>query len=136
MGNAEQQIAKLIVEGRQGRLTDLGCPDCRGVLAVEVLGAHSHMHFTCHVGHAFSQESLMEAKEIQVEQALWSTIETYNEINLLCEALEGKARETEASEAADAFAQRAARARQMSRRLCDLLGQDGPTGAPAGNVQT
>lgn len=42
-------------------LTDLGCPDCPGVLAL--LRTENQMSFVCSVGHAFSSESLIEAKE-------------------------------------------------------------------------
>ena len=135
MANSEEQSARLTAHGRSGRLTDVGCPDCRGVLAVDVLGEHAHLRFSCQVGHAFSQESLMSAKELQVEQALWSSIETYEEIKLLCQALADNAREAQRTEAAETFAQRAARAAEVSQSLRDLLSHDRPLGAPTETAQ-
>src|SRR5262245_34041849 len=56
--------------------TDLGCPDCSGVLQVAVFGPRRYLRFRCRVGHAFSGETLLEAKEEQLERALFSAGET------------------------------------------------------------
>src|SRR3954469_25076533 len=74
-----------------GALTDLGCPDCRGVLATREEGKKGHLRFTCQIGHGFSQESLIAAKEEQLENSLWSCAETYEEIVRLHEELATRA---------------------------------------------
>jgi two-component system chemotaxis response regulator CheB len=67
-----------------GKLTDLGCPDCRGVLAVSERRPDGKvLVFTCQIGHRYSPESLIESKEEQLEEALWTTIETLDEIAML-----------------------------------------------------
>ncbi len=66
-----------------GELTDLGCPDCRGVLAVREEGRQGHLAFACSIGHAYSGESLISSKEEQIEDTLWSAVEVYQEIALL-----------------------------------------------------
>ena len=123
MAKERSERGKLLAsEDRRDRVTDMGCPDCSGVLALEVLGEQGHLRFCCQVGHAFSQESLMRGKEEQLERALWTTIETYEEIKLLCLALQ----ERSEPDAAAAYAQRAKRAAEVSSHLRKVLAQDGP----------
>jgi two-component system chemotaxis response regulator CheB len=66
-----------------GEPTDLGCPDCRGVLTVQEASGYGLLTFRCGVGHTFSLESLMPLKEDQVEEALWSAVELYEELAML-----------------------------------------------------
>jgi two-component system chemotaxis response regulator CheB len=54
--------------------TMIGCPACAGVLAEKPLPESQKAYFECTVGHKFSHESLLEAKEEQTEQALWSAL--------------------------------------------------------------
>ena len=60
--------------------TDLGCSACRGVLYVSELGRSGWLSFRCRVGHAFSADSLLFAKEEQLEESLWSTVEVLEEL--------------------------------------------------------
>src|SRR5213079_2193213 len=55
---------------RAGDLTGLTCPDCGGALW-EHLSSDGYVRFKCHVGHAYSPESL--------EMALWSALRTLQE---------------------------------------------------------
>lgn len=64
--------------------TLLGCPDCSGVLSVEKEGAEGHLRYTCHVGHRFSLNSLVEAKENQLEEAFWSVVSLLQHIGMIC----------------------------------------------------
>ncbi len=66
-----------------GRFTLFGCPDCRGVLAVSELGSGGYLRFACHVGHIYSEETLLDRKEAEFEECLWSAAETSNELALL-----------------------------------------------------
>lgn len=60
--------------------TDIGCAQCRGVLYVSELGKHNWLSFVCRIGHGFSADSLLAAKEEQLEQSLWETVEVLEEI--------------------------------------------------------
>ena len=127
MGKVSKERGKLLAsEERRDRVTDMGCPDCSGVLALEVLGEQGHLRFCCQVGHAFSQESLMRAKEEQLERSLWSTIETYEEIKLLCQALQERAEPGDAA----VYSSRAKRAAEVSSHLRKVLAEDGPVVPP------
>src|SRR5688572_9433807 len=71
------KVAELVPSfGRQEvpgrRLTDLGCPDCPGVLAAHTEGRKGHLTFVCRVGHVFAADTLIEAKEEALELALWN----------------------------------------------------------------
>jgi hypothetical protein len=50
--------------------TMIGCPACAGVLHMQ--STHGHQQFVCTVGHAFTLETLYQAKEEELERAQWS----------------------------------------------------------------
>ena len=68
-----------------GRLTALGCPDCRGVLRVSARGPGRFLSFRCQVGHVFSVESLVLLKDDELESAFWTAIELCDEVASLRE---------------------------------------------------
>jgi len=108
-----------------GELTDLGCPDCRGVLAVREEGRRGHLAFACSIGHAYSGESLMSSKEEQIEDTLWSAIEVYQEIANLYREMSARVRADGVSETADAYQRRAKRASEHAASLRQIIGRDG-----------
>lgn len=69
----------------QRQLTEIGCPDCSGVLSQFKDGDGPHLRFVCKVGHAYSLYSLLEAKEEQLEHALWSAISLFQHVEMLDE---------------------------------------------------
>src|SRR5688500_12337193 len=89
-------------ESAPGDLTDFGCPDCRGVLAVQELGKTGHLSFACRVGHTFSGESLSRVKEEQLEYSLWTAVEVFEEIVLLHRELASRERALGAGSHAEA----------------------------------
>lgn len=50
------------------------CPDCNGSLA-----AISDGHFRCHVGHAWTADALLAARDREVEGALWIALRSLQE---------------------------------------------------------
>lgn len=107
--------------------TDLGCPDCHGVLTVEALGNQGYLTFRCRVGHTFSAESLLTAKEDQLEQSLWTIIEVVEEIVQLYLALSADDRAAGRHDLADARESRAKRARDHLAVLRSLEAREGPS---------
>ena len=103
-------------------LTELGCPDCRGVLSVTVGRDTGRLAFACRIGHRFSERSLVSIKEDQLEEALWTAVELYEEIALLHEAL---ARRNLSGEQAAAQRARAARAAAYAATIRELVQRDG-----------
>lgn len=106
-------------------LTDLGCPDCRGVLAVSSV-RRGHLWFTCSIGHAFDLDSLLRSKEEELETALWTAVETSSEIAHLYEELARRARADGRPGAAAPCRGRAARARTNQEALREMIASDGP----------
>jgi two-component system chemotaxis response regulator CheB len=53
------------------------CPICQGVLTEAQPGVFEH--FRCHVGHAFSMESLLREQSESLERALWAAVRALEE---------------------------------------------------------
>jgi hypothetical protein len=113
-------------ESAPGALTDLGCPDCRGVLAVQELGDKGHLSFECRIGHTFSSESLIAAKEEQLDTALWTVVEVFEEATILYHDLAERAREAGRATTARGFAARARSASRHGEAVRELIAVDGP----------
>lgn len=62
---------------RIGRISRLTCPDCHGALW-EILD-DDMLRYRCHVGHAFSADSLSEGQSEMLEVALWSAVRALEE---------------------------------------------------------
>src|ERR1051326_7175884 len=54
---------------RLGKISKLTCPDCHG--ALWEINDEDILRFRCHVGHAFSAESLSDGQTDVLEMALW-----------------------------------------------------------------
>jgi len=115
-----------------GDLTDLGCPDCRGVLAVREEGRQGHLTFVCSIGHAYSGESLISSKEGQLEDTLWSAVELYQEVALLHHEISERMRADGGRRIADAYQRRAKRATALASDLREMIGRDAPAGGEHG----
>ena len=59
---------------RDGEATQIGCPSCAGVLSSFNEGREDFVRYVCSVGHSFSTTALAEAKEDQLEHAMWAAI--------------------------------------------------------------
>jgi hypothetical protein len=57
---------------RESGVVPISCPDCFGVLRFEREGPHGHLLYRCQVDHRYTPASLLDAKEAQLERALWS----------------------------------------------------------------
>jgi two-component system chemotaxis response regulator CheB len=66
------------LEGKElGARAELACPLCQGVLTESQSGIFHH--FRCHVGHAFSLESLVREQSEEMERALWAAVRSLEE---------------------------------------------------------
>jgi len=66
------------LEGHEpGTAVEIACPLCDGVLTEAQRDAYHH--FRCHVGHAFSLDSLVREQSEAVERALWAAIRALEE---------------------------------------------------------
>lgn len=65
------------MEKEFGLPTSFVCPECNGPLWETKPGRS--LQFRCHVGHAFSPDSLLETHADGLERALWSAVRTLDE---------------------------------------------------------
>lgn len=82
MANREPYDLRDGLADREGS-SMVGCPACAGVLAQRRDPGDDRMRLECTVGHRFSFESVLEAKEEQVEQAFWSAIVLLAHLDLI-----------------------------------------------------
>lgn len=118
---------RFLREGGDGRaLTDLGCPDCRGVLSVDDRGPAAFLSFRCRVGHAFSLESLVPFKEDQLEDALWSAVEVCDELASIYQYVAARMAATTSRKSAVAQRRTIDRMRRHSKQLREIVADTGP----------
>jgi two-component system chemotaxis response regulator CheB len=86
------------------------CPECNGVLWE--LRDGELLRFRCHVGHAFSAETLMADQSEAVEGALWASLRALEEKAALCHRLVQQSRRRNQTLAASRFEKTA---REMER---------------------
>jgi two-component system chemotaxis response regulator CheB len=113
-----------------GTITDLGCPECRGVLAVRDEGRKGYLLFVCRVGHSYSPQSIIEAKEEGLESDLWSAVARLDELVSLYEDFVARMRRMQRPELAEAYGVRLEKARGVLARLQTLVQENGPTPEP------
>lgn len=106
-----------LAPGRE-EVTGIACPECPGVLTVTVEGAQGYLHFKCRIGHAFSTDELIAAKERQLEDHLWSATTTLAELMQLLRDLQRHGIQPERS---SAFRQRILRGEVQDQQLRRVL---------------
>jgi two-component system chemotaxis response regulator CheB len=75
IANEAQSIEAAV--GKLGKPSIYTCPECGGVLLD--ISSGELIRFRCHVGHAYSAQSLMAEIDQQVEASLWSSVRTIEE---------------------------------------------------------
>lgn len=90
---------------KSGAASMLTCPDCGGVLWE--LQEQGLLRYRCHVGHAYSAESLVDGQSKSLEIALWSAIRALEERAALLRRLAAQARTSQRSHSEARFLQRA-----------------------------
>ncbi len=99
----------------------LTCPDCGGVLWE--LRERNLIRFRCHVGHAYSLDSLLEEQAQDVERALWSAVRALEEKAALARRMAVQAREQNRLTSEAQFQQRAQEIEQNSQLLRQIVVQ-------------
>lgn len=84
-GDPAEKGSDLSNQRPPGKLTPFTCPECGGTLwEAEETG---QLRFRCHVGHAFSPESLLQGNSAEVEGALWTALRVLEEHAALLDRL-------------------------------------------------
>ena len=104
---------------RLGTVSKLTCPDCNG--ALWEINDEDVLRFRCHVGHAFSADSLNEGQVEMIESALWSAVRALEEQMILAKRIVERARRANHLRAVESFEKRARKAEEHSSALRQLL---------------
>lgn len=114
-------VADLLI----GPPSALTCPECGGALWEEDDGGI--VRYSCHVGHAYSLVSLMEAQGSTLEMTLWSAVRALEERADLHRRL---SRRTSSSRV-EQYEEQARQAEEHARALRAMLSMTGRLAAPA-----
>jgi len=95
------------VAGRGEEVTGVSCPDCPGVLGVST--ENDHLRFRCRIGHVYSLQDLIEAKERRLEDLLLAPTTALDELATLLREVVAMGRGIGPPEQFEARAERALR---------------------------
>jgi two-component system chemotaxis response regulator CheB len=98
-----------------GQRADLVCPTCQGVLTEAQSGAFEH--YRCHVGHAFTLESLVREQSESMERALWAAVRVLEESAGLNRRLSAK----ESGELGERFSEKASTQQAQAELIRSIL---------------
>jgi two-component system chemotaxis response regulator CheB len=100
------------------------CPECHGTLWEVQNG--KILRFECRVGHAYSQESMVEDQNESTERALWAALRALEESAQLSRRLVKRSEEMRQNLAVERFQARAKQAEAHIRALRRILGHVEP----------
>ena len=104
---------------RIGKISTVTCPECHG--ALWELRDSDHLRFRCHVGHAFSADSLVAEQTESLEMALWSAVRALEEKMSLARRMAARSRQRNFERAARGFEEKARAAQQQADTLRQLI---------------
>ena len=113
---ADELIASVEKIGKVSKLT---CPDCHG--ALWEIRDEDLLRYRCHVGHAFSAESLGNGQGEMLEVALWSAVRALEEQMILAKRIVERARRNNQAHSIVTFERRARDAEAHSSAIRQLL---------------
>ena len=116
----EMEVDELIASVEKlGRISRLTCPDCHG--ALWEINDEAMLRYRCHVGHAYSAESLSEGQTHMLEFALWSAVRALEEQTVLAKRIVERARNSSRSGVVSFFERRAREAEEHCSLIRQLL---------------
>ncbi|PWT88103.1 MAG: chemotaxis protein CheB [Blastocatellia bacterium] len=105
-----------------GSVSTLTCPECHG--ALWEIHDPNVLRFRCHVGHAYSAESLVSGQDSSLELALWSALRALEEKLLLAQRAIRRAKDKNFENAAALLQERAAEAERQADIIRQVLLND------------
>jgi two-component system, chemotaxis family, protein-glutamate methylesterase/glutaminase len=121
-------IPPRVEAGPERQLAGLSCPDCCGSLSVEPEGKRSDLVFECRVGHTYSVDELIVAKEERLHERLWIAYTALMELVALLEDLAARAASDDSRRR---YTERSEVARTQTVRLRRLIEDNSPVTLPA-----
>ena len=74
------------------QVSGVACPDCGGVLQVQMHLHKGHVDFLCRIGHGYALPDLLLSKEQVIEDRLWSALVAVEELVALLRDLRDEGR--------------------------------------------
>jgi two-component system chemotaxis response regulator CheB len=102
---AERGDMALLTGRLGGPPSGLTCPECGGALWEQAEGGL--LTFRCHVGHAYTADSMALAHDSQLESTMWAALRMFQENAALHHRMASKAKDSGNVEIAGRFAERA-----------------------------
>jgi two-component system chemotaxis response regulator CheB len=109
---------------RLGKLSSFTCPECHGSLWE--LDDDAVLRWRCHVGHAYTLDSLREGQSDYQERALWTALRALEEQATLFARLGHRSRDQGNEFSANRFHERATRFRADADTLRRMLAAQPP----------
>jgi two-component system chemotaxis response regulator CheB len=109
-----------------GRPSYFSCPECHGILWE--LDDEAILRYRCHVGHAFTAETLHKGQVNEQERALWIALRTLEEQTALFTRMAGRAQARDQTTVASRFRQRVEEYAHDARILRAMLRREDPPG--------
>jgi two-component system chemotaxis response regulator CheB len=116
---AEVDITAMESEEKPGTPSVFTCPECNGTLWE--LHEGELTRFRCHVGHAFSIESMKVRQTEALESALWAALRSLNEKIMLERRLLDQARERNQGKLATLYQEKAEATEQHVEQIRQIL---------------
>jgi len=101
--------------------TDFTCPECNG--AIRKIHDEPTGRFRCRVGHAYSADDFVAAKESGIEEALWLALQSLQEQAQILETLASEDLARGRTRSAPGYQERARDMRAAAARLHELVAQ-------------
>jgi two-component system chemotaxis response regulator CheB len=111
--------------GAGDRISGTTCPDCFGSLHVRS-EAKGRLHFTCRIGHAYSLNNVLVAKEVIIEQRLWTAVTALEEFAALLRDVEVFRQRYPASSLDGRLTERARVASDSANALREIIARNRP----------
>jgi two-component system chemotaxis response regulator CheB len=102
---AAQELPGMETDERLGKPSSFTCPECHG--ALWEIDDGSFLRYRCHVGHAFTADTVLEAQTTQAEVMLWSLMRAHQERAALARRMAQQERQQSRDALAEALLQRA-----------------------------
>jgi two-component system, chemotaxis family, protein-glutamate methylesterase/glutaminase len=115
----DQTLKEQMNGKRNGKTATYSCPECGGVLWEHDID--DLIHFRCHVGHAYTADTLMAEQTEGVETALWSALRALREKAVLSHQIASNMRARGSTYSAQRFEEQAAELEQQITVLHGLL---------------
>ena len=116
-----QAIPRRPAVGQGEETTGISCPDCPGVIAVST--QNHHLRFRCRVGHVYSLQEMIAAKERRLDELLLAPVTALDELVALLRDVVAMGN---ASGPPGLYEARAAAAARLSHRIRELIEENEP----------